>query len=173
MTKLCLVAALANDGVLGKNGDLPWKNLPTDMAHFRELTRHSVVLMGRKTWDSLRIQPLPRRVNIVVSSTFREDIWAVGGLSFTTLQEALDEAHWIADDTDSKTVYVIGGGQIYKSLIAYADEMYLTHVHSTLEGDTFFPDFEDAEWDVEELPIKWNEWCDDYPFTIKHYKKIR
>jgi dihydrofolate reductase len=143
------------------------------MAHFRELTRHSVVLMGRKTWDSLRIQPLPRRVNIVVSSEERMDIWKCGGHSFFTMQEALNEAHWQAKDTESKTVYVIGGGQIYQSLIAYADEMYLTHVHSTLDGDTHFPHFDEAEWDVDTLPIEWNEWCDDYPFTIKHYKKIR
>lgn len=183
MIKLCLVAAVTNSGAIGANGDLLWhyRDLPSDMDHFRDVTRGKVVLMGRKTWDGLSIHPLPRRTCIVVTSR-PEDIndWEdPAARAFTTLGEAMLVAEELAAEQNQDSYYAIGGGIIYRTLIDVADEMWITHVDVDLEGDTYFPPIDPNEWDITVKPEEpRNEFRpivqsgDKYPISIKHYKRL-
>jgi dihydrofolate reductase len=134
-----LVAAVAQGGVIGRDGTVPW-HLPEDMAFFRRLTTGHPVVMGRRTWDSLpdRFRPLPGRRNIVVT---RNHTWAANGAERAgSLEEALRLAG------DAGPVFVIGGAEIYRAALPHADELVLTEIELDVEGDTFFP-----EWPREEL----------------------
>lgn len=177
MTKVCLVAAVSNSGAIGANGDLLWhyRDLPSDMEHFRRTTRNHVVLMGRKTWDGLSIHPLPRRHNIVVTSR-PDDIndWQDDSAqAFTTLREAMLAAEAKAQSLGQLYYFVIGGGIIYRTLMPIADEMWITHVDVDLEGDTYFPPIDLEEWSVSQLPdMMLPVHQDKYDLTIKHYKRL-
>lgn len=172
MSKLCLVAAVCDNRVIGRAGDLPWHytEMPTDMQHFRDTTRGGVVLMGKKTWDSLGVRPLPRRTNVVVTS-HPEDVH--GAETADNLRDAL-----VIAESHNLNIFVIGGGRMYESLINYADEMWITHVHTNIEGDTYFPLIKEDEWSVKPLSsfalyaLGQNRHTDKYPFTIKHYTRL-
>ena len=132
-----LVAAVADNGVIGADGELPW-HLPEDLAHFRRVTTGNVVVMGRKTFESIG-RPLPRRTNIVVT---RQPGWAADGVvGVSSLDEALD----VAEEYDGD-VMVIGGGQIYALAMPLADRQVLTEVHVTPDGDAHYPPFDRDEW---------------------------
>jgi len=135
--RIVLVAAVADNGVIGADGGIPWR-IPEDMKHFREVTTGHPVVMGRLTFESLR-RPLPDRTNIVVTRTpgwFADGVTVVG-----SLEEGLAAAREVGGD-----VMVIGGAQIYEAAIAMADVQILTEVHQSPEGDTFYPAFDRAEW---------------------------
>lgn len=143
---VALVWAEARDGVIGEGGGIPW-HLPEDLAHFRELTESSTVVMGRKTWDSLpeRFRPLPGRRNVVVT---RQDGWsAEGAETADSLAQALrpgvlgDAPHDSSgDDTGLQTIWVIGGGEIYRQAMEFADRLEITEVDLEASGDTRAPD---------------------------------
>ncbi|CAA9377506.1 MAG: Dihydrofolate reductase [uncultured Nocardioidaceae bacterium] len=132
-----LVAAVAENGVIGADGQLPW-HLPDDLAHFRRVTTGNVVVMGRKTFESIG-RPLPRRTNIVVT---RQPDWTADGvITASSLTEALD----VAEEYDGDAM-VIGGSQIYALAMPLADRQVLTEVHATPEGDVTYPPFDRTEW---------------------------
>ena len=132
-----LVAAVAENGVIGAGGELPW-HLPDDLAHFKQVTTGNVVVMGRKTFESIG-RPLPRRTNIVVT---RQPDWSADGVvTASSLTEALD----LAEEYDGDAM-VIGGGQIYALAMPLADRQVLTEVHATPEGDAYYPAFDRDEW---------------------------
>ena len=142
--ELALIAAVARNGVIGRDGGLPW-HLSADMQHFRELTRECPVIMGRRTWDSLspRYRPLPGRANIVVS---RRAGWtADGAQAAPSLQAALRLAQLRLDA--SRRVCVIGGAQLYREAMPQADVLELTEVQAEVEGDTRFPFWDRAAFD--------------------------
>ncbi len=127
---LAIVVAVARNGVIGKDGGLPWR-LPEDLKHFRAVTTGHAIVMGRKTWDSIG-RPLPQRRSIVVTRdpTFA----AVGAEVAHDLGVALDLA--FATDDEPR---VIGGGQIYAAALPLATALYLTEVDQDVDGDVFFP----------------------------------
>ena len=136
--KLHLILARAANGVIGKNGALPW-HLPEDMAHFRRTTLGCPVIMGRKTWDSLppRFRPLPGRLNIVVT---RQPHWqADGALAAHSLQEACALCPVVSN------AWVIGGAEIYAQALALADTAVVTEIDADFEGDAFAPKF-GSQW---------------------------
>ena len=137
-----LVAAVARDGVIGRNGTVPW-HLPEDMRFFRDLTTGHPVVMGRRTWDSLpdRFRPLPDRRNIVVT---RNPTWHADGAERAG---SLEEALQLAGVGPDERVFVIGGGEIYRAALAYADELVLTEIDLEIAGDATFP-----EWPQDEFP---------------------
>ena len=139
MAILSLIAAVARNGVIGKDNALLW-HLPEDMRHFRETTRGKPVIMGRKTWESLpaAYRPLPGRQNIVVSRN--ADYAAPGACVVASLDAALQEA------VSADEVFVIGGAQLYRQAIDSADRLYLTEIDRDYEGDVFFPDLEAGKW---------------------------
>ena len=132
-----MVAAVADNGVIGLRGDIPW-HIPEDMKHFRETTRGHTLVMGRTTYDGIG-HPLPYRTNVVVT---RDPTWTADGVLVAHgVEEALTLAQGLEGDI------VIGGGtQIYEAAMPYATHQVLTEVHRCPEGDTHYPVFDRSEW---------------------------
>lgn len=136
--ELTIVVAASDNDVIGRQGRLPWR-LPEDLRRFRQLTWGKPLLMGRRTYESIG-QPLDGRRNIVIS---REPALEIPGAEVAaTTGEAL------ALTADAPEVMIIGGGEIYRQLLPRTDRIEMTRVHVTVDGDTFFPKLEPAEWRV-------------------------
>lgn len=139
-----LIAAYAADNrVIGRDGDLPW-HLPRDLARFRELTMGHTLLMGRRTLHSLKGRRLAGRRIIVLSRSMKSPPANADALC-TSIEEGLKVAR---DDFDETELFVAGGAQIYQRTLEHnlIDRMYLTIVHADIQGDTFFPEFDSADW---------------------------
>jgi len=138
---ISLIAARSRNGVIGKNNDLPWR-LPDDSKYFMTTTRGHHAIMGRKNYDSLpdAFKPLPNRTNIVV--TRQQDFHAPGCIVVHSLDHALN----IARENGEVETFIIGGAEIYKLAMPVADRLYLTEIDATVEGDTYFPVFDAAQW---------------------------
>ncbi len=135
--RVVLVAAVADNGVIGSGGDIPW-SLPEDLKHFRAVTKGNTVVMGRRTFESIG-HPLPYRTNVVVT---RQPEWDHEGVFVApSVADAIALAQQFEGD-----VMVIGGGEIYGLALPLADEQILTEVHLTPEGDTLYPAFSTDEW---------------------------
>lgn len=125
------IAAMAENRVIGDAGDIPW-HLPEDFKWFKKTTMGEILVMGRKTYESIG-RPLPGRETFVVSRQPRE----IKGVQNITDLQALDQI-----DTD-KTIWIAGGGEIYRQMLPRCEALYLTRVHRTVEGDATFPEFEE------------------------------
>jgi len=133
---ISIIAALAENRVIGVNNTLPWR-LPNDLKHFRRLTTGHAIIMGRKNYESIG-KPLPERTNIVVT---RNRDYRVDGC---LIAHSLDEALRLAGDDPE--IFVIGGAEIYREALPRADRLYLTQVHADVRGDTFFPEIDRNGW---------------------------
>lgn len=131
MRTINLIYAQSLNGVIGHQGQIPW-HLPADLKRFKQLTQGATVIMGRKTWESLPVKPLPGRENIVLSHDMNYQ--APGAVVVSDFQAALDKA-------SHDQVWVIGGEAVYKQAIPYADYAYVTIVHLDVPGDTYAPQF--------------------------------
>jgi dihydrofolate reductase len=140
LAPLTIVAAIANGGVIGKQGKLPF-HIPEDLRHFKKTTMGHAIIMGRKTYESIG-KPLSGRRNIVVSRT--QGFCAPGCHDFESTC-SLEEAIFLARATDHEP-HVIGGSMLYDAALPLATRMHLTLVHHDYEGDTFFPTFDRSEW---------------------------
>ena len=134
--RVCLVAAVAVNGVIGRQGALPW-HLPRDLQYFKSLTLGKPVIMGRKTWESIG-RPLPKRHNVVI--TGQSDYAADGA----TVVHSPDAALRLLENEPE--VMVIGGGGIYRAFLERAERLYLTEVAVEVDGDARFPEFDRREW---------------------------
>jgi len=132
-----LVLAMAENGVIGKNGALPWR-IPEDMRHFKALTIGKPCIMGRKTWDSLPKKPLPGRANIVV--TRDRNFHAESAIVAHSFDDALARAD------NAEEIAIIGGAEIYAAALPRANRIYLTEVHAAFDGDAFMPPFDPTIW---------------------------
>jgi dihydrofolate reductase len=142
VSRLAVIAAVAENGVIGRENALPWR-LPEDLRHFRRVTMGKPVIMGRKTWDSIG-RPLPGRTNIVIT---RNPAFAAGGAEVVaSLDAALALAGRIAAADGAEEVVVIGGAQLYRVSIPRADRLYITEVHASVEGDARLPDIDWSQW---------------------------
>ncbi|MEK9646794.1 MAG: dihydrofolate reductase [Alphaproteobacteria bacterium] len=137
-----IIAAVAENGVIGCDGDLPWR-LSSDLRRFKEITLGKPVVMGRKTWDSIG-RPLPGRANIVVSGN--ADFVAEGADVAADIDAAFDIACRRAAQTGADEVFVIGGAALYEAALGLAGRLYLTEVQAAVSGDTHFPDVDRALW---------------------------
>lgn len=147
---ISIIVAAAENGVIGRNGDMPWR-IPSDLKTFRRLTVGKPVIMGRKTFASLG-KPLPGRDNIVI--TRDPDFRADGVTIVASLHEALIRARSLALARGCDEVMVIGGGEIYRLALPQADRVYLTRVEARPEGDATFPELPADTWRlVREEPI--------------------
>lgn len=138
--RVALIAAVARNGVIGRDGDLPW-HLPRDLAWFREKTWGRHVLLGRKTWESFG-KPLVGRTLVAITRDPAYEVAEHGVLVVHSLDEALETARR-AGETE---VLVAGGAEIYRQALPRADRFYLTEVDAEPEGDTRFPDWDRTEW---------------------------
>lgn len=161
---LSIVVARAANGVIGRDGDLPWR-LKSDLALFKANTLGKPIIMGRKTWDSLPRKPLPGRMNVVLSrdGSF-EPAQAVVCESF---MEAVQMAREQAEDDGVDEVCVIGGRSLFEAALPKAKRLYLTEVDAEVAGDVTFPDFDEAAWTEvrrEEHPVGPD---DDHAFVFR------
>ena len=140
---LALVVARARGGVIGRDGDLPWR-LSADLKRFKALTMGKPVIMGRKTWDSLPIKPLPGRTNIVMSRDGSFE--AERAVVCETFPDAVDIAREQAADDGVDEICVIGGAALFALALPKARRLYLTEVEAEVDGDVFFPPFDEEAW---------------------------
>jgi dihydrofolate reductase len=134
---IIIIAAIAQNRVIGNNNDLIWR-LPNDLKRFKRLTLGHPMIMGSKTFDSLGGKPLPKRTNIVV--TRRTDFHAPGVVVIHSLEDAIETAK-----KENSTIFIAGGGEIYRQALDCADVMELTIIHRDYKGDTSFPQWGD-DW---------------------------
>ncbi|MBA1444576.1 MAG: type 3 dihydrofolate reductase [Chromatiales bacterium] len=133
---ISLIWAMAENRVIGRNNQLPW-HLSADLQHFKRLTLGKPIVMGRKTWESLP-GLLPKRQHIVV--TGNRDYRAEGALVVHSIDEA------VAAAGDAQEIMIVGGGAFYAQMLPRADRLYLTLVHTEVEGDAWFPEFDLSVW---------------------------
>jgi dihydrofolate reductase len=162
-----MIAALARNGAIGKANDLPW-HLPDDMKFFMQTTKGHHVIMGRKNYESLpeKFRPLPNRTSIVV--TRQRDYKAPG----CTVVHQLEEGIKMAEKNGEGELFIIGGSEIYKLGMPFADKLYLTEIDADIEGDTFFPLYKKEDW--HEISRQDHD-ADDrhqYAFDFVIYKKM-
>lgn len=158
-----IVAASANNAI-GKNNELLWK-LPNDMKFFKQTTWAMPVVMGRKTFESLKGKPLNGRLNIVI--TRNNNYEAAGAVVVNSLQKAIA----VAAENDYKEVFVIGGGEIYAAAMQQAQQLYLTRVEVVIEGDTYFPEMDMADWNLVMETI--HEADDKHAYAYRFQKWIK
>ena len=140
--KKTIIAAIDQEKAIGKNGEIPW-HYPEDLKHFRNLTKGETVIMGRKTYFSLPedFRPLPERENIILTRGNPEVDESV------KVMNSLEEAY---ESAENEKVFIAGGASVYDQTLKEADEMILTRVPGTHDGDTFFPDWDEEAWQLTE-----------------------
>lgn len=154
-----IIVAVSENGVIGRSGDIPWK-LKRDLRRFRDITVGSTVIMGRKTYESLDVKPLPRRQNVIITRNLSYE--APGCMIATSLDDALQKA-------ESPNIFIIGGASLYNEALSRADRIYLTRVHTVVLGDTFFPDVNFSEWDTFENTPYPSDRENMFPTTFIHF----
>lgn len=162
------IAALAQNRVIGKNNDLPWR-LPKDMKYFMEKTKGHHVIMGRKNYESIpeKFRPLPDRTNIVLT---HQDSYKAPGC---TIIHSLETGIKLAEKNNETELFIIGGAQIYELALPYVTRLYLTEINSEIDGDTYFPEFEKDMW------MKTSSYSNEidekhkYPFQFVVYEKLQ
>ena len=138
--KLSVLAAMGENRVIGRRGELPWR-LPAEMKRLKQLTTGHCLLMGRKTWESIG-RPLPKRTSIVITRNTRYE--APGAVVVSDLDEAIATAR----ERGEVEAFVFGGAEIYSLALPLADRLYLTRVHASPPGDVSFPTFDESEWEL-------------------------
>ena len=163
-----IVAVDGNNGI-GFDGEL-LEHIPEDMKRFKELTEDNIVIMGRKTWDSLPSKPLPSRTNVVVSSKYCFKA-SVGRGRAPLVYSNMD--YLIPDllEPHIKDIFIIGGGSIYEQLLPYCDTIYMTRIDTVHESvDTYFPHLDLTEWSI----VEWSDWREynGIPYRFLTYKRV-
>ena len=159
--KLTIIAAIAENGVIGKDNDLIW-HLPNDLKHFKNLTKGHHIIMGRKTFESLP-KALPHRTNIVI--TRQENYLAEGAIVVKNLEEAL-----AAIENDNQP-FIVGGAEIYKLALPYTHRLELTRVHGEFKGDTYFPEWDEKYWKLVAEESSQKDEKHDYAYTFLRYDR--
>ena len=159
---ISLIWAMDKNRVIGKDNRLPW-HLPADLQFFKRVTMGSPIAMGRKTFESIG-KPLPGRENIVIT---RNPSFKPEGCRTVSSVQELIRAY---QDLDTE-LFIIGGADIFKQVLPYADRLYVTLIHESFEGDTFFPDFEIDEWQLESREKGIKDEKNVYDFEFLSYVK--
>jgi dihydrofolate reductase len=159
---IALIWAMSRNGVIGRGNRLPWR-LPRDMRHFMAVTMGKPVIMGRRTFESMKA-PLPGRTNVVVTRTADYQRDGIKVASDLNAALALAEAQCEIDGRDE--IIVAGGAEIYRLALPYATRLYMTTVDAEVEGDTFFPPLDLADWREVESESFPADAANSYAFTI-------
>jgi len=160
---ISFIVAAAENNVIGKDNQLPW-HLPSDMKYFKNQTWGMTVIMGRKSLESLG-KPLQGRKNIVVT---RNKEWQQEG---TEVAHSINQAIDLAKETGVNEIFIIGGAEIFKEAMPFANRIYLTRIHHHFDGDAYFPEVSDAEWTLVQ-----SRFCDadeknQYPHTFQVWER--
>ena len=159
MTHLSLIVAMDENRLIGNDNQLPW-HLPADLAFFKSTTMGKPIIMGRKTFDSIG-RPLPGRRNIII--TRNPDFSADGCEIVNDIDSALERC------SDQDELMLIGGASLYEQIMTRVNNMYITQVHHTFEGDTWFPEFDLAEWKIESQQDFSAEGNNKYAYSFVKY----
>ncbi len=138
---ISIIVAVSEDMGIGKGNELLW-SIPEDMRRFKQLTMGKTVIMGKKTWESLHVRPLPGRKNVVLTDIPGEKIDS--SVTAYSIEDALSKCE------KDEEIFVIGGGSVYRQFMPVADLLYITHVHSTAPADVYFPAIDPEIWEVRE-----------------------
>jgi len=162
------VVAMSNNWVIGVNNDLPW-SLKDDLAHFKKYTTGKIIVMGRKTYESIG-RPLPNRVNYVISSTLKD----IEGVSiFTSLEDAIEAAKIYNLDQDiANEVAIIGGGYLFRDSMDSFNKLILTRVDCSIDGDVYYPEIDFSNWELISSDEFLKNEDNQYDFAVETYKKI-
>jgi dihydrofolate reductase len=163
MPRLSIIAAVARNGIIGRDGGLPWR-LSSDLKRFKRLTMGNTMIMGRKTFESIG-RLLPGRHTVVLT---RQVDWTFAGATVcASLPTALSLEHLAGDE-----VFVIGGAQLYETALPIADRLYLTRVENDVDGDTRFPEWNEADWRIVEQEFVEADERNEYDPTFAVYDRI-
>ena len=163
MRNICMIAAIGENNALGKENDLIW-HLPDDFKRFKALTTGHKIIMGRKTFESLR-KPLPNRTHIIITRDSTFDPQFPDILVVHSMEDALSLAK------DEAVVFIIGGGEIYTLGMPYATTLEITRVHNSFEADTFFPDIAEQDWVLEKQEFHPKDERHAYDFTYQTFSR--
>lgn len=164
MIKISHVVALSNNNVIGIDNDLPW-SLKSDLAHFKEYTSNKIIIMGRKTFESIG-RPLPNRINYVVSSTIKN----IDGVKiFSSTKEAIDEAYKECACIQKDEIVIIGGGYLFRETMIDINKLILTRVDCEIDGDVYYPEIDLSSWKLIRAQSFTKDMNNDYDFIIEEY----
>ena len=166
MITISHVVALSNNNVIGVNNSLPW-NLKTDLAHFKNYTSNKIIVMGRKTYESIG-RPLPNRINLIVSNTIKE---INGAELFKSTEDAINKAKELCINKNLDEIIIIGGGYLFRDTLSITNKLVLTKVDCNIEGDIFYPEIDLNEWKKLSSENFKKDSDNDYDFTVITYEK--
>ena len=166
---ISIIVAISKNQVIGKNNQLIW-HLPKDMKFFMDTTMDTVVIMGRKNYESIpkKYRPLKNRKNVIIT---RNKSYKAEGC---VVVNSIDESLKVLNNIENKEVFVIGGGEIYKKFLekGLIDRMYITHIDEYFDGDTFFPEFNYKSWKSTEILEHSKDVTNPHDFKIMVYNKL-
>jgi len=162
------LVAVSNELVIGVDNDLPW-NLKDDLAHFKKYTLNKVIIMGRKTYESIG-RPLPNRINYVISRTIKE---IDGAHVFNNLEEAMLSAEKHNKNLDIENeIVIIGGGYLFEETLPILNKLVITKVDCSVAGDVYYPKIDMKNWELISSESYTKDSDNDYDFKIEEYKKL-
>lgn len=162
MKQLSIIVAIAENRVIGKDNQLLW-HLPADLKMFKQATSGHTIILGRKTWESLPVKPLPNRRHIVITS--QKDF------SFNGIEVVHSIEDAIALCNSNEETFIVGGEQIYKQLLPFAQTLYITEVKACFDGDAFFPEINLNEWELINSEPHFADEKHKSDFTFLTYKR--
>jgi len=163
MTKISIIVAVAENNAIGKDNKLLW-HLSEDLKRFKRLTSGNPVIMGKNTYFSLPVRPLPKRKNIVITDVPGERI--DNCIMAYSIEDAIEKM-----DSDKEN-FIIGGASIYRQFMPYADKLYITWVHKSFDADTFFPEVDEKEWrEISREDITDADDKNPYPYSFVIYER--
>jgi len=162
MKNISIIVAIASNYAIGKDNDLLW-HISNDLKHFKNLTKEHYIVMGKRTYYSLPIRPLPNRTSLIITDIANEEI------DNCIMAYSIDDAISKMDNT--KENFIIGGGSIYKQFMPLANKLYITRVHKDYDADTFFPEISLDEWELQSEKHITNDPQNDFTYTFEIYNR--
>mgnify|MGYP001770176904 CR=1 FL=1 len=163
MKNISIIVAIARNYAIGRNNQLLW-HLSEDLRRFKKITQGKQVIMGKLTYLSLPVRPLPNRQNVVI--TDRKDEVFEGCTTVHSIEEALDLCH------EAEESFIIGGGSVYRQFLPYCNRLYITLVHKDFDADTFFPQFDLAQWKLVEREDRLSENDSELSYSFLIFEKV-
>jgi len=163
MSKISIIAAVADNYAIGKSNNLPWY-LPADLKHFKQLTTGHAIVMGKRTFESLPNGPLPSRKNVVLTSIMSEGV-NEGYYEADSLEDAI----YLCEHEEQ--VFIIGGATVYKQCIDKIDYLYITWIHKDFSADTYFPKINFDQWEEVKHEDYFPDENNQYSYTFSEYKR--
>ena len=169
---ISIIVAVAANNAIGRGNRLLW-HLPQDLKYFKEVTTGHPVVMGRKTYESIG-RPLPGRRNIVLPRSGKLESVQIKNPATTTLEaiSGIEEFLKLAQEAPQEEFFIVGGGELYRTMLPYADKLYITHIEATVEdADTFFPQIEPEIWSLERCSQRYSDQENNLEFRFALYTR--